>query len=96
MTIPYQTNLASITDLREKTNAFINTLNQSNYPTIVLKDNKPQIVALSLYHYQQLQEELEDLRDSQDASRIIAVSKNKKEKSTSFEEASKKMNYSLS
>jgi PHD/YefM family antitoxin component YafN of YafNO toxin-antitoxin module len=72
MLIPTDQNIKTITDLREKTNAFIADVKKNEEPTLVFKGNKPQFAAINLSYLKKLYDILEDFEDAALASELIS------------------------
>lgn len=70
--MPFNTNIKTITDLRERTTDFIAGIKKSEKPAIVFKGSKPQMAVLPLPYYQKLLEMIEDYEDTILAEELIA------------------------
>ena len=63
MMIPTKDDIKTVTDMRENTLVLLDGLQKKEGPTIIMHNNSPKAVMLSIKEYNNLIEEIENYRD---------------------------------
>ena len=67
MMIPTADDIKTVTDLRENTLSLLALVQKKDRPTIIMHNNSPKAVMLSIDEYNNLMEAIEDYRDELEA-----------------------------